>query len=87
MAALLTVCLVTVFIADGVQQRRFRNVDNAYSQMETGNYAEARDGFNNYLSTHAEHSLYWSLIEKVNGVDSCYTYKNVLTALSECNEG
>lgn len=77
-------CLITMYIADDVQQRRFRDVRYAYSQLEAGKYNEAKDAFEKYLSTHSAQSLYWGLIEKVNGADSRYTYKNVFIALSEC---
>ena len=86
LAAIFILCLITVLIADDIQQQRFRDVSCAYSQMEAGNYAEARDGFEKYLSAHSEQSLYWRLIEKVNGVDNRYTYKNVQIALSECKD-
>ena len=86
LAAIFILCLITVWIADDIQQQRFRDVSFAYSQMEAGNYAEARDGFEKYLSAHSEQSLYWRLIEKVNGVDNRYTYKNVQIALSECKD-
>lgn len=85
-AILFIVCLITVWIADDIQQRRFRDVSYAYSQMEAGYYAEAGDGFEKYISAHSEQSLYWTLIEKINGVDSIYTYKNVRIALSECKD-
>lgn len=85
-AILFIVCLITVWIADDIQQRRFRDVSNAYSQMEAGNYTEARDGFEKYLSLHSEQSLYWTLIERVNGGGSRYTYKSVQIALSECKD-
>ena len=80
------VCLITVWIADDIQQRRFQDVSYAYSQMEAGYYAEAGDGFEKYLSAHSEQSLYWTLIEKINGADSRYTYKNVQITLSECKD-
>ena len=73
-----------MYIADDVQQRRFRDVKYAYSQLEEGNFNEAKNAFEKYLSTHPAQSLYWILIEKVNGADSRYNYKNVLIALSEC---
>lgn len=85
-AILFIVCLITIWIADDIQQRRFRDVSYAYSQMETGNYAEARERFEKYLSVHSEKSLYWTLIERVNGADSRYTYKNVQMALSQCKD-
>lgn len=85
-AILFIVCLIAIWIADDTQQRRFRDVGYAYLQMETGNYAEAREGFEKYLSTHSEQSLYWTLIERVNGSGSRYTYKNAQIALSDCKD-
>lgn len=83
-AILFVLCLIMVYVADDKQQKMFRNVNYAYSQMVKGNYSEAIEIFNTYLSAHSEKSIYWTLIEKVNGRESPYTFKNVQSALSEC---
>ena len=83
-AILFVLCLIMVYVADDKQQKMFRDVNYAYSQMVKGNYSEAKEIFNTYLSAHSEKSIYWTLIEKVNGTESPYTFKNVQLALSEC---
>lgn len=85
-AMLFVLFLIMVYMADDKQKKMFRDVSYAYSQMEKGNYAEAKEIFNTYLSVHSEKSIYWTLIEKVNGPESPYTFKNVRSALSECEE-
>ncbi|MGN9154681.1 hypothetical protein ACTM9K_13690 [Bariatricus sp. HCP3S3_E12] len=76
--------LVVIFIEDGIQQKRFEQVRIGYEKMETGKYEEAIQSFDIYLTGRT--NVYWNLVEICNGVDSCYTYNNVLDAKEKCKE-
>ena len=82
---LFIICLVGVCIADDKQQKTFEEVRKAYSLMEEGDYDKAGRIFDEYLSMHSSGTLYWFFVEKINGSDSLYTYKNVMSTRSVCD--
>ena len=84
---LLAACMIFLFFlfrSDYAQQRSYAIMHDAYEQMEDGNYEIAAEEFQQYLDSHSS-KLYWEIQEVVRRNDSS-TYKNVKTALEECQE-
>lgn len=67
---------------DEKQQGNYHNLRNAYTKLDEHNYAEASNGFTEYLSAHNS-SVYWWLVERIN--DESYSREAVFRALQKCN--
>ena len=83
---LIAALLIIIYVCtlDARQQRTFKELRYGYEEMKAENYKAASEIFRNYLDSHSASSLYWKMIEKVNGGDDPFTYNNVREALSEC---
>ena len=56
-------------------------MDDAYEQMEDGNYETAAEEFQQYLDSHSS-KIYWKIQEVINRNDQS-SYENVKKALEE----
>lgn len=83
---LIAALLIIVFVCtiDARQQRTFKELRYGYEEMKAENYKAASEIFRNYLDSHSNSSLYWKMIEMVNGREDPFTYNNVSDALSVC---
>ena len=84
---LLATCMVFFFFlfrSDYAQQKSYAVMDDAYEQMEDGNYETAAEEFQQYLDSHSS-KIYWKIQEVINRNDQS-TYENVKNAVKECQE-
>lgn len=84
---LLATCMVFFFFmfrSDYAQQKSYAVMDDAYEQMEDGNYETAAEEFQQYLDSHSS-KIYWKIQEVINRNDQS-SYENVKKALEECQK-
>ena len=84
---LLATCMVFFFFlfrSDYAQQKSYAVMDDAYEQMEDGNYETAAEEFQQYLDSHSS-KIYWKIQEVINRNDKS-SYENVKKALEECQK-
>ena len=84
---LLATCMVFFFFlfrSDYAQQKSYAVMDDAYEQMEDGNYETAAEEFQQYLDSHSS-KIYWKIQEVINR-NAQSTYENVKKALEECQK-
>ena len=79
---LLATCIL--FRSDYAQQKSYAVMDDAYEQMEDGNYETAAEEFQQYLDSHSS-KIYWKIQEVINRNDQS-SYENVKKALEECQK-
>lgn len=73
-----------LFRSDYAQQKSYAVMDDAYEQMEDGNYETAAEEFQQYLDSHSS-KIYWKIQEVINRNDQS-SYENVKKALEECQK-
>ena len=84
---LLATCMVFFFFlfrSDYAQQKSYAVMDDAYEQMEDGNYETAAEEFQQYLDSHSS-KIYWKIQEVINRNNQS-SYENVKKALEECQK-
>lgn len=84
---LLATCMVFFFFlfrSDYAQQKSYAVMDDAYEQMEDGNYETVAEEFQQYLDSHSS-KIYWKIQEVINRNDQS-SYENVKKALEECQK-
>lgn len=70
--------------SDNAQQMNYAIMNDAYEQMEKGNYETAAEEFQQYLDSHSS-QIYWK-VQAVLNQNAQSTYKNVQKALEECQK-
>ena len=78
------ICLFFIYQSDNAQQRSFAIVQDAYTQMENGDYKTAEKEFTQYLNSHSS-GVNWKIHAFVNQNDES-SYDNVQKALEECRK-
>lgn len=78
---IICVVMITVFVADDWQQKRFATLRHGYYSMELHQYEMAAVDFKEYLNV--DSALYWYILEHVN-MDEDYSRKKVKECLDEC---
>lgn len=78
---IICVVMITVFVADDWQQKRFATLRHGYYSMEQHQYEMAAVDFKEYLNV--DSALYWYILEHVN-MDEDYSRKKVNECLDEC---
>lgn len=78
---IMCVVMITIFVADDWQQRRFAALQHGYYSMEHHQYETAAVDFKEYLNV--DSALYWYLLEHINKDDD-YSRKKVKECLDEC---
>ena len=73
-----------LFRSDYAQQKSYAVMDDAYEQMEDGNYETAAEEFQQYLDCDSS-IIYWKIQEVINRNDQS-SYENVKKALEECQK-
>lgn len=76
----LCVMLISIFVADDWQQKRFAILQYGYCSMEQRQYEEAIVAFKEYLNVDSD--IYWYLIEYSNNEN--YSRKKVKECLEKC---
>lgn len=82
---ILAVCVVFFFFllrSDNAQQMSYAIMNDAYEQMDKGNYETAAEEFQQYLDSHSS-QIYWK-VQAVLNKNAPSTYENVQKALEEC---
>lgn len=82
---ILVVCVVFFLLrSDNAQQMNYAIMNDAYEQMEKGNYETAAEEFQQYLDSHSS-QIYWK-VQAVFNPNSQSTYGDVQKALEECQK-
>ena len=76
----LCVMLISIFVVDDCQQKRFAILQYGYCSMEQRQYEEAIVAFKEYLNVDSD--IYWYLIEYSNNEN--YYRKKVKECLEKC---
>lgn len=76
----LCVMLISIFVVDDWQQKRFAILQYGYCSMEQRQYEEAIVAFKEYLNVDSD--IYWYLIEYSNNEN--YSRKKVKECLEKC---
>ena len=76
----LCVMLISIFVVDDWQQKRFEILLYGYCSMEQRQYEEAIVAFKEYLNVDSD--IYWYLIEYSNNEN--YSRKKVKECLEKC---
>lgn len=82
--AVVLICLFFFYQSDNAQQKSYAIVQDAYRQMEEGDYETAEKEFEQYLHGHSS-KTYWKLQAFINQSDES-SYDNVQKALIECRK-
>ena len=78
---IMCVVMITIFVADDWQQKRFATLRHGYYSMEQHQYEIAAADFMKYLDV--DSALYWYLLDHINNNDD-YSRKKVIECLDVC---
>ena len=81
MGFIIVFVLISIFVADDWQQKRFAIARSGYEYMKVEQYNEAITTFEDYLDVNSR--VYWFIVEFINNEN--YSRQGVISAIQECN--